>query len=115
MAQTNMSWGKRLTTSAILLSAAALQFATPASADQTDDDFLAALKKHGIVFTNRDAAIATGHRVCTGLDADQTPANLILSLVKDTDLSAHVAGYFYGAAVNSYCPQYRPDTPQPGA
>lgn len=111
MAQTNMSCVKWLATSVILLCAAALQFATPASADQTDDDFLAALKKHGIVFTNRDAAIATGHRVCTGLDADQTPANLILSLVKDTDLSAHVAGYFFGAAVNSYCPQYRPDTP----
>ncbi|MCA2245842.1 DUF732 domain-containing protein [Mycobacterium sp. WUMAC-067] len=109
-----MSCGKWLTTSVLLL-VAALQFATPASADQTDDDFLAALRKHGIVFTNRDAAIATGHRVCSGLDADQTPANLILSLVKDTDLSAHVAGYFFGAAVNSYCPQHRPVIPQPGA
>ncbi|AGP64319.1 hypothetical protein OEM_27840 [Mycobacterium intracellulare subsp. yongonense 05-1390] len=53
--------------------------------------------------------------MCTGLDAGQTPANLILSLVKDTDLSAHVAGYFFGTAVNAYCPQYRPDTTVPGA
>lgn len=92
MAQTNAPRWKWLTTSAILLSAAALQFAPPVSADQTDDDFLAALKKHGIVFTNRDAAIAAGHRVCAGLDADQTPANLILSLVKDTDLSVTSRG-----------------------
>lgn len=115
MAQTNAPWWKWLTASAIVLCVAALEFATPASADQTDDDFLAALKKHGIVFTNRDVAIAAGHKVCTGLDAGQTPANLILSLVKDTDLSAHVAGYFFGAAVNSYCPQYRPDIPPPVA
>lgn len=115
MAQTNAPRWKWLTTSAILLSAAALQFAPPVSADQTDDDFLAALKKHGIVFTNRDVAITAGHKVCTGLDAGQTPANLILSLVKDTDLSAHVAGYFFGTAVNAYCPQYRPDTTVPGA
>lgn len=114
MAQTNAPRWKWLTTSAILLSAAALQFAPPVSADQTDDDFLAALKKHGIVFTNRDAAIAAGHRVCAGLDADQTLTNLILSLVKDTDLSAHVVSYFFGTAVTSYCPQYRPDIPQPG-
>lgn len=113
MARKNAGRRKWRTSSAIVFCVAALEFAAPASADQTDDDFLAVLKRHGIAFANRDAAIATGHRVCTGLDADQTPANLILSLVKDTDLSAHEAGYFFGAAVNSYCPQYRPDIPQP--
>ncbi|PBJ37326.1 DUF732 domain-containing protein [Mycobacterium avium] len=63
MAQTNVPRWKWLTTSVILLFAAALQFAPPVSADQTDDDFLAALKKHGIVFTNRDVAITAGHKV----------------------------------------------------
>lgn len=104
---------KQLTTTAVVLCVTALGLAAPASADQTDDEFVATLKKHAIAFANRDAAIAAGHRVCTGLDADQTPTNLILSLVKDTDLSAHEAGYFFGAAVTSYCPQYRPDIPQP--
>jgi hypothetical protein len=104
---------KWLTSNAILLAMAALIFATPASADQTDDAFLAALKKHGIVFTDPDAAIATGHRVCAGLDDGQTRAHIVLSIIKDTDLSAHVAGYVLGASVAAYCPHYRTDIDNP--
>ncbi|MBY0390842.1 MAG: DUF732 domain-containing protein [Mycobacterium pseudokansasii] len=63
--------------SAILLSAAALISATPAAADQTDDEFFGALKKHGIVFANRNAAIAMAHSMCAGLDKGQKPTLLV--------------------------------------
>lgn len=113
MTQTKVNLGKWSTISAVLLCAAAVIFATPASADQTDDAFLAALKKHGIVFTNRNDAIAMAHSLCAGLDNGQTPTILVLSLMKNTDLSAHEAGYFLGDSVASYCPQYRTDSDNP--
>lgn len=107
MAKTTADRAKLLAISALVLSATALRLATPASADQSDDAFLAALKKHGVVFANREAAVATGHRMCAELDAGQTPTNLALSLARDTDLSVHEAGYVLGVSVASYCPQYR--------
>lgn len=101
---------KWLTVNAILLTATALIFPTPASADQTDDAFLAALQKHGIGFTNHNAAIATAHDLCTGLDNGLTPTVLTLFLTKNTNLSVHEAGYFLGDSIASYCPQYRTDS-----
>ncbi|MGB8389182.1 DUF732 domain-containing protein, partial [Mycobacterium sp.] len=73
MIQNNVNIGKWSTISAVLLSAGALLSAAPAAADQTDDAFVAALEKHGIVFTDRDTAIATGHAMCAGLDKGRTP------------------------------------------
>lgn len=93
--------------SAVLLSAVALLSAVPASADQTDDGFLAALERHGVVVTDARTSIALGHAVCAGLDKGQTRTFVSLSLVKDTNLSPHEAGYFMGASVTSYCPQHR--------
>ncbi|VAZ90605.1 DUF732 domain-containing protein [Mycobacterium pseudokansasii] len=113
MTQTKAELQKWSIISAILLSAAALIFATPAAADQTDDEFFGALKKHGIVFANRNAAIAMAHSMCAGLDKGQKPTLLVLSLMKNTDLSAHEAGYFLGASVASYCPQYGADIDKP--
>ncbi len=91
----------------VALSAAALFSAAPASADQTDDAFLAALQQYGIAITDRDSAIATGHTVCDGLKKGQTGSNLVLSIIKDTNLSARSAGYIISASVAFYCPQYR--------
>jgi hypothetical protein len=93
--------------SAVSLSAAALLCAAPAFADQTDDAFLAALERHGVVVTDARTSIALGHAVCAGLEKGQTRAFVSLSLVKDTDLSAHEAGYFMGASVTAYCPQHK--------
>lgn len=94
-------------TSAVALSAAGLLCAPPALADQTDDAFLAALERHAVVVSDVNTSIAMGHAVCAGLDKGQTPAFVGLSLVKDTNLSAHEAGYFIGASVTSYCPKHR--------
>ena len=98
---------KRSTIAAVLLSAAALLFAAPASADQNDDVFVGALQRHGITFSDRNAAIAAGHNMCAGLDKRQTPTALVMNVVEATDLSARDAGYLLGASVAYYCPQHR--------
>jgi Protein of unknown function (DUF732) len=98
---------RRSAISAVLLSATALLFAAPASADQNDDVFVGALQRHGITFSDRNAAIAAGHNMCAGLDKRQTPRSLVLNVVEATDLSAKDAGYLLGASVAYYCPQYR--------
>lgn len=95
----------------VAMAAAGLLFAAPASADQNDDSFLAAIQRNGIAFGDRGAAIAAGHNMCAGLDKGKTPTSLVLSVVKATDLSAQAAGYLLGASVASYCPQHKADMP----
>lgn len=110
MTQIDAKRRKWFTVNAILLTATAFIFPSPASADQTDDAFLAALLKHGIAFANQNAAIATAHDLCTRLTNGQTPTVLTLFLTKNTNLSVHEAGYFLGDSIASYCPQYRTDS-----
>ena len=94
---------------AVVLSAAAVVFAAPASADETDDAFVAALENYGIDINGRDTAIAHGHAVCAGLDKGQDSGFLAMKLMNDTklNLSSRQAGFFIGASVAGYCPQYR--------
>ena len=91
---------------AVLLSATALLFAAPASADPTDDAFVAALAKEGIAFTDHNTAIATAHTVCAGFDKTDKSSVLAMKLMKDTDLSLRQSSYFVGASISAYCPQY---------
>jgi hypothetical protein len=94
------------TLSAVLLSAAALVTAAPASADPTDDAFVAALAKEGITFPEHNTAIATAHTVCDALDKSNQSSMLAMKLMKDTDLSLRQSSYFVGASISAYCPQY---------
>ena len=91
---------------AVLLSAAALLSAAPASADPTDDAFVAALAKDGIGIKDRDTAIAAAHTVCTGLDNNQNTSVLATSLMKDAGLSLQQSSYVIGASMSAYCPQH---------
>jgi hypothetical protein len=93
---------------AVVLSAVAVLFAAPASADETDDAFVAALDNYGID-VNGDTAIAHGHAVCAALDRGQDSGLLAMKLMHDTklNLSSRQAGFFIGASVAAYCPQYR--------
>jgi Protein of unknown function (DUF732) len=90
----------------VLLSAAALFSAAPTSADPTDDAFVAALANGGIVFPDRNAAIAIAHKVCAGLDTTNKSSVLAMKLMKDTDLSLKQSSYFVGASISAYCPQH---------
>ena len=102
----NLPPGKWSTASAVLLCAAALLSAAPASADPTDDAFVAALAKDGIVITDRNTAIAMAHTVCAGLDKTNKSAVLAMKLMRDTDLSLKQSSYFIGVSISAYCPQY---------
>jgi hypothetical protein len=108
MTQTNVGPGKWKWSAgcAVLLSAAALFSAAPASADPTDDAFVAALANGGIGVMDRNSAIAAAHTVCAELDNNQNTSVLAMSLMKGTDLSLQQSSYFVGAAMSAYCPQY---------
>ena len=95
---------------ALLLAAATLFPAATASADPTDDAFIAALENYGIDPGDRDAAIAHGHGVCAALDRGQDSSVIALKLIKDPKINVSTgrqAGFFVGDSVASYCPQYR--------
>ena len=97
---------KRSIPCAVLLFVAALFSAGPASADPNDGAFVDALAKGGIVLPDDNAAIAMAHTVCAGLDQRAKTSLLAMKLMKDTDLSMKQSGYFIGAAISAYCPQY---------
>ncbi len=48
--------------------------------------------------------------VCDGLNKGQTRSILVLSIMKDSNLSARSAGYIISTSVASYCPQYGGDS-----
>jgi hypothetical protein len=102
----NGGLGKWSMVCAVVLSAAALLSEAPASADPTDDAFVAALAKEGIVITDRNATIAMAHTVCAGLDKTNKSAVLAMKLMRDTDLSLKQSSYFIGVSISAYCPQY---------
>jgi len=101
-----------------LLCTAALLTAAPASADQNDDGFVAALQKGGITVPDRNTAITMGHNVCGELAKGKPRTAVVMSLVESTDLSSRDSGYFVGVSVAAYCPQFKPgigpSTPAPG-
>jgi hypothetical protein len=105
-------FGKRRTFCAIFLSAAALSmvFMAPASADQTDDAFVAALANGGISVPDPSNAIAMAHTVCAGLDANQPVSLVAMKLMKDTNFTPKQSGYFIGLSVAAYCPQDKDKT-----
>ncbi len=110
MTRMNVGPGKWSAMCAVALSAAALFSAAPASADQTDDAFVAALAKNGIVMPDRNAAISRAHTVCAGFDKNELSSVVAMRLMKDADLSLKQASYFVGVSVAAYCPQYKGNT-----
>jgi Protein of unknown function (DUF732) len=106
MTHMNVGPAKWSTVCAVLLSAAALLSAAPASADPTDDALVAALAKDGIVISDRDTAIAMAHTVCAGFDKNEKSSVLAMRLMKHTDLSLKQSSYFVGVSMSAYCPQY---------
>jgi hypothetical protein len=78
----------------------------PARADPVDDKFLAALATQSITYRAPDAAIAAAHLVCTRLDQGADKGQVAQEVMDNSDLDPYHAGYFVGASVGAYCPQY---------
>jgi hypothetical protein len=91
---------------AVLLVVVALFSPAPASADPNDGAFVDALAKGGIILPDQSAAISMAHTVCTALDQSNRSGILAMKVMKETDLSMKQSGYFIGAAISAYCPQY---------
>jgi len=75
-------------------------------ADPNDDKFLAAMQAQSITYRSPDAAIAAAHLVCTRLDQGADKGQVAQEVMDNTDLDPYHAGYFVGASVGAYCPQY---------
>src|SRR5262249_10603736 len=81
--------------------------ATVAHADTNDGKFLAALKAEGITdHVSPQHAIEAGHTVCQKLAAGRTPIKVASDVLNGSPLPASHPGYFVGASIKEYCPQY---------
>ena len=99
-----------------LLVAAALGLLGPlgavaiAHADNNDSKFIALLNSEGITDHVSPAhAIEAAHSVCDKLDAGQTPTQVANDVLNSSTMPAYHSGYFVGAAIEVYCPQYTPE------
>jgi hypothetical protein len=81
--------------------------ASTAHADTNDDKFLTALKSEGITdHISPEHAIEAGHIVCQKLDQGMTPTQVAADVLNSSNMPAYHSGYFVGASIKEYCPQY---------
>ncbi|TSD95132.1 DUF732 domain-containing protein [Skermania sp. ID1734] len=92
-----------------MVTGAGAAFATP---DQ-DQQFINKLDSQGITFPSANSAISDAHVVCNKFASGNTFED-VFGMVKDAnpDLSNYNDGYFIGASVVVYCPQYLDALPQ---
>ena len=99
----------RVLVAVVALPLGPLAAATAAHADTDDQTFLAALKSEGITDHVSPAhAIEAAHSVCQKLDAGETPTQVANDVLNSSTMPAYHSGYFVGASINAYCPQYEP-------
>lgn len=81
-----------------------------AHADTADTKFLKLLQTEGITDHISSAhAIEAGHTVCNKLDQGLTPTEVASDILNSSSMPAYHSGYFVGAAIEAYCPQYQPE------
>jgi Protein of unknown function (DUF732) len=83
-----------------------------ANADTNDNNFIAMMNSEGITDHVSPAhAIEAAHSVCSKLDGGETPTQVANDVLNSSTMPAYHAGYFVGAAIKVYCPQYEPQEP----
>ncbi len=98
-----LRWAARLLLVAVVGPLAA---APIAHADATDDAFLAALTAKGIHFGSPEKALIAGHEVCDELGTGKTAVQVASAVQSNTNMDGYHAGFFVGASIRAYCPQY---------
>jgi hypothetical protein len=79
-----------------------------AQANTNDNHFLSDLKSQGITDHVSDAhAIEAGHSVCQKLGNGESPTAVVNDVLNSSNMPAYHSGYFVGASIDSYCPEYR--------
>ncbi len=86
-----------------------------AHADTTDNNFLAMLRSEGITdHVSPQHAIEAAHSVCQKLDEGESPNAVANDVLNNSAMPAYHCGYFVGAAIKAYCPQYTPEEQNSG-
>ena len=81
-----------------------------AHADTNDTKFIALLKSEGITdHVSPVHAIEAAHSVCSKLDGGETPTAVANDVLNSSEMPAYHCGYFVGAAIKVYCPQFTPE------
>lgn len=105
----------RVAASLVLLLA---MFGSPATAPiahamDADSAFLESLDSVGIKYTSPEKAVAAGHYVCQLLDQGKTKGQVAARVMirnvcpSSCIMDPYLAGYFVGASVSAYCPEYQ--------
>jgi hypothetical protein len=82
--------------------------ASTAQADTNDSKFLETLKSQGITdHISANHAIEAGHTVCQKLDTGVSPTDVATDVLNSSVMPAYHCGYFVGASIDAYCPQYK--------
>ncbi|GKU55999.1 hypothetical protein NJB14197_18660 [Mycobacterium montefiorense] len=87
--------------------------APAARADANDDKFIQLLVSDGITHESVPAAIGAARKVCEYLSQGMTPNEVVTDVMNSSSLPDYDAGYFVGAAIRAYCPQYMPPPAPP--
>jgi hypothetical protein len=87
--------------------AAGIAFAAPASADDNNAAFLAALNRANIPYAdnNADLTAQLGERVCPMLVEPGKNFAQVATTVADNGINPGLAAFFTGIAISMYCPQ----------
>jgi Protein of unknown function (DUF732) len=81
-----------------------------AQADTNDDKFVNMIKGEGITDHVSPAhAIEAAHSVCQKLDEGESPTAVANDVLNNSAMPAYHCGFFVGAAIKVYCPQYTPE------
>src|ERR1700741_5512483 len=97
----------RATRVALVAALSSLAAAAPiAHADASDNAFLEALTSKGIHFGSPDKAFIAGHEVCDELGNGKSAAQGASTVQSNSDMDGYHAGFFVGASIRAYCPQY---------
>ncbi|BDB42609.1 MULTISPECIES: DUF732 domain-containing protein [Mycobacterium] len=98
---------RMLVVAAVLLGS--LSTAATAHADSLDNKFLTLLQNEGISdHISPSHAVEAGHMVCTKLEQGMTPTEVAADVLNSSSMPAYHSGYFVGAAIEVYCPQFDP-------
>jgi Protein of unknown function (DUF732) len=99
----------RLLLASVIVLLGPLGAVSTAHADTNDNKFLASLKTEGITdHVSASHAIEAAHSVCQKLDSGESPTQVANDVLNSSTMPAYHSGYFVGAAIDAYCPQYAP-------
>ncbi|WP_423202323.1 DUF732 domain-containing protein [Mycobacterium decipiens] len=84
----------------------AVATAGTASANSTDEAFIAQMEAIGVTFSSPQAAAQQAQLVCKKLASGETGTEIAKEVLSQTDLTTKQAAYFVVDATKAYCPQY---------